>query len=269
MSNNNAIISGLPSKEYRSRPGANASFLKKFAISPLYAANDDFESSAATDLGEYIHALTIDPASLENFACLPTTGEGSKKAREAWRAEHPDGVLLSPSAMENGKAAAASLKSYPYFGELMSMDGIDTEVSLFCKHPKYGFPMKARIDILANPKDGSIIIGDVKSYGKPLTKKTLFWDIRDRGYDIQLVHYRRCLQIIENRSPDEMALYFVESETKAHDCVKVTLDEGWLAHAEHRLDEYYRIYNECQESGVYPGFNFGSPLHLTLGDNLS
>jgi hypothetical protein len=269
MSNNNAIISGLPSKEYRSRPGANASFLKKFAISPLYAVNDDFESSAATELGEYIHALTIDPESIVNFACLPTTGEGSKKAREAWRAEHPEGVLLSPSAMENGKAAAAALKANRHFADLMSMEGVDTEVSLFCKHPKYGFPMKARIDILANPKDGQIIIGDVKSYGKPLSKKTLFWDIRDRGYDIQLVHYRRCLQIIENRSPDEMALYFVESETKSHDSVKVTLDEGWLAHAEHRLDEYYRIYNDCQESGVYPGFNFGKPLHLTLGDNLS
>jgi hypothetical protein len=268
MSNNNAIISGLPAKEYRSRPGANASYLKKFAISPLYAENDEFESSAATDLGEYIHALTIDPASLENFACLPTTGEGSKKAREAWRAEHPEGILLSPSAMENGKAAAASLKAYPHFNELMSLDGIDTEVSLFCKHPKYGFPMKARVDILADNSHG-LILGDVKSYGKPLTKKTLFWDIRDRAYDIQLVHYRRCLQIIGNRGPDEMALYFVESETKAHDCCKVILDEGWLAHAEHRLDEYYRIYNECKESGVFPGFNFGKPLTLTLGDNLS
>ena len=253
MSNNNAIISGLPARDYRSRPGANASFLKKFAISPLYAANDDFESSAATDLGSYIHALTIDPDSLKDFACMPTTGEGSKKARDAWRAENPEGILLSPSAMENGKATAAALKAYPYFADLMSTEGVDTEVSLFCTHPKYG----------------QIIIGDVKSYGKPLTKKTLFWDVRDRGYDIQLVHYRRCLQIIENRSPDEMALYFVESETKAHDCAKITLDEGWLAHAEHRLDEYYRIYNECQESGVFPGFNFGKPLTLTLGDNLS
>lgn len=268
MTKKNDIVSGLPSKEYRSRPGANASYLKKFAISPLYAENDDFESSAATDLGEYIHALTIDPASLENFACLPTTGEGSKKARDAWRSEHPDGVLLSPSQMENGKGAAESLKRFPHFTELMGKDGIDTEVSLFCEHPKYGFSMKARVDILCNPADGSIIIGDVKSYGKPLTRKSLFWDIRDRGYDIQLVHYRRCLQIISGRSPDEMALYFVESETKAHDCAKVILDEGWLAQAEHRLDEYYRLYNECQKSGVFPGFNFGKPITFSLGDTV-
>jgi len=267
MPNKNAIISGLPAKEYRSRPGANASFLKKFAISPLYAANDDFESSAATDLGEYIHALTIDPASLENFACLPTTGEGSKKARDAWRAEHPDGVLLSPSAMDNGRNAAESLKKNAHFKALMATEGVDTEVSLFCDHPRFGFPMKARIDILAKGGDG-IIIGDVKSYGKPLTKKSLFWDIRDRGYDIQLVHYRRCLQIIGECSPDEMALYFVESETKAHDTAKVILDEGWLAHAEHRLDEYYRLYAECVESDVYPGFNFGKPLTLSLGDTV-
>jgi hypothetical protein len=268
MSNKNAIIHDLPSTEYRSRPGANASFLKKFAVSPLYAANDDFESSAATDLGEFIHALTIDPASLENFACLPTTGEGSKKAREAWRAEHPEGVLLSPSAMENGKAAAAGLKANRHFTEYMSMPSMKTEVSLFCNHPKYGFPMKARIDMLVQ-EDDRILIGDVKSYGKPLTKKTLFWDIRDRGYDIQLVHYRRCLQIITNRTPEEMALFFIESETKAHDSAKVMLDEGWLAHAEHRLDEYYRIYADCHESGVFPGFNYGNALTLTLGDNLS
>lgn len=268
MSNKNAIISGLPSTEYRSRPGANASFLKKFAVSPLYAANDDFESSAATDLGSYIHALTIDPDSLKDFACMPTTGEGSKKARDAWRAENPQGVLLSPSAMENGKAAAAALKTNRHFNEYMSIEGVDTEVSLFCEHPKYGFPMKARLDILVHKGD-EIIIGDVKSYGKPLTKKTLFWDIRDRGYDIQLAHYCRCLQIITNRSPDEMALFFIESETKAHDSAKIMLDAGWLAHAEHRLDEYYRIYADCHESGVFPGFNFGNPLTLTLGDNLS
>jgi hypothetical protein len=35
-----------------------------------------------------------------------------------------------------------------------------------------------------------------------------------------------------------------------------------------RLDEYYRIYNDCWLSGVYPGINFGSPLKLTLGDTL-
>jgi hypothetical protein len=268
MSKYNRIISGLSFAEYKKNTGVNASYLKKFNVSPLFAETDTFESSAATDLGNYVHALTIDQGTLENFACLPTTGEGSKTARAKWRDEHPDGVLLSPSQMEQGKATADKLKAFPYFAEVMGRSGIDTEVTLFCEHPKYGWPMKARIDILA--MDGEeIYLGDVKTYGKALTKKQLFWDIRDRGYDLQLAHYRRCLQIVLNKSPKEMALYFAETETAAHDCAKVILDEGWLAHAELRLDEYYRLYNECHESGVYPGFNFGQPLTLTLGDTLS
>ena len=267
MSKINKVISGLSFAEYKQNPGVNASYLKKYNVSPLFAETDTFESSAATDLGNYVHALTIDQGTLENFACLPTTGEGSKTARADWRKAHPDGILLSPSAMEQGKATADKLKAFPYFHELMGRSGIDTEVTLFCEHPKYGWPMKARIDILA--MDGEeIYLGDVKTYGKALTKKSLFWDIRDRGYDIQLAHYRRCLQIALNRSPAEMALYFVETETAAHDACKVVLDEGWLAHAELRLDEYYRIYNDCYESDVFPGFNFGKPLTLTLGDTV-
>ena len=267
MSKTNQIISGLSFAEYKTNPGVNASFLKKFAVSPLYAKTDEFESSPATDLGSYVHALTIDKSSLSNFACMPTTGEGSKTARAIWRKENPEGVLLSPSAMEQGKKTAESIGQNKYFADLMAMKGLDTEVTLFSSHPRYGFPMKARIDILVMDGD-TMILGDLKTYGKPLNKKTLFWDIRDRGYDLQLVHYRRMLQQVLNRSPQEMALYFVETETAAHDSVKVTLDEGWLAHAEMRLDEYYRIYNDCYESDVYPGFNFGHPLTLTLGDNL-
>lgn len=268
MSKKHSIISDLSFAEYKANPGVNASYLKKYNVSPLYAETDTFESSAATDLGNYVHALTIDQGTLENFACLPTTGEGSKTARAKWRDEHPDGILLSPSAMEQGKATANKLQSFPQFHELMTSPGVETEVTIFCEHPKYGFPMKARIDILR--RDGDIlIVGDVKTYGKVLTKKQLFWDIRDRGYDIQLAHYRRCLQIVLNRTPQEMALYFAETESAAHDCAKVVLDEGWLAHADVRLDEYYRLYNECRESGIHPGFNFGKTLTLTLGDNLS
>jgi len=267
MSTYNKVVKNLSFAQYKSEPAVNASFLKKFAVSPLYASTDEFSSSAATDLGSFVHALTIDPSTLENFACLPTTGEGSKKARDEWRKAHPEGVLLSPSAMEQGKATAEALKRNGDFAHLMSREP-DTEVSIFAQHPRYGWDMKGRVDILLD--DGkTMILGDVKTYGKPLTKKSLFWDIRDRGYDIQLAFYRRIIQTVLNRTPDEMALYFVETETSAHDSVKVTLDEGWMAHAEMRLDEYFRIYDECHGTGIYPGFNFGKPLHLTLGDNLS
>jgi hypothetical protein len=268
MSNTkNQIVFDLPFTEYKKNPGVNASFLKKFSVSPLFASTDEFESSAATDLGNYVHSLLIDKGTLGNYACLPTTGEGSKNARAQWRKDNPNGILLSPSAMEQGKATAESLSRYPYYQELLDQGDVKNEVTLFCKHPRYGFPMKARIDILVQKKD-KMWLGDIKTFGNPLTKKALFWGIRDRGYDIQLAHYRRCLQIVLNASPEEMALYFVETETAAHDACKVTLDEGWLAHAEHRLDEYYRIYNDCYESEVFPGFNFGKPLNLTLGETI-
>jgi hypothetical protein len=259
------IILDLPFEEYKKNPGVNASFLKKFVVSPLYAKTDTFESSAATDLGNYVHALLIDRSSLNNFAVLPTTGEGSRKARDEWKKNNPNGILLSPSAMETGKACADSLIAYPPYKELVDLK-FDSEVTLYTEHPKYGFPMKARIDILHRGKE--MILGDIKTYGKPFTKKSLFWDIRERGYDLQLVHYRRMLQMVLNDSPAEMALYFVETETAAHDCVKVTIDEGWLSLAEHRLDQYYEQYAMCYDSGVYPPFNYGKPLNLSLGDPL-
>jgi len=266
------IVSGLPFAEYKKNPGVNASFLKKFNVSPKHAVEDVFEGNDATDLGSYIHALALDPSSLSQFNCMPTTGEGSRTARAIWLKENPEGILLSPKQMENGKACAQVIKEYDLFREFVSMDGYEPEVTILTEHPKYGFPMKARIDMLVRNEDG-IWIGDVKSFGgsnnsNAMTKKSLFYCIRDRGYDLQLVHYRRCIQQVLNRTPEAMYLFFVETGTPGHDRIRVELDEGWLAHAEMRLDEYYRIYNDCWLSGVYPGINFGSPLKLTLGDTL-
>jgi hypothetical protein len=266
--NKEGVFYDLPFSEYKQHPGVNASFIKKFAVSPLYAKTDSFKSSPATDLGNYVHALLIDRSSLENYACLPTTGEGSKTARAKWRSEHPEGILLSPDQMDTGNVTAEALKNNPMFKEFMSMETVATEVSFFYKHPKFGFWMKARIDILAIDKNGDIHIGDVKTYGKPLTKKTLFWDIRDRGYDIQMAAYYRAIQNLMKKSPVSHTFFFVETETDAHDQAAVSIDDGWLAHAEHRLDEYYRIYNECQSEDVWPGFNFGKPLTLSLGDTV-
>ena len=265
------IISGLSFADYKKNPGVNASFLKKYVVSPKYAVEDVFEGNDSTELGSYVHALLLDPTTLDQFVVLPTTGEGSRKARAAWQDANPEGIILSASQMETGKACADALKGYDLFTEFMSLEGRENEVTIVTEHPKYGFPMKARLDIFVNNDEG-IYIGDVKTFGgsqyqKAMTKKALKYCIRDRGYDLQLVHYRRCVQQVLNRTPEKMYLYFVETGTPGHDRIRVDLDEGWLAHAELCLDEYYRIHNDCYQSGVYPGLNFGSPLTLTLGDN--
>ena len=218
-----SINHGVPAKDYHAIDAINASFLKKLAVSPLYAHTDKFDGSKAADFGSYIHALALDPSELANFACLPTTGEGAKKARDAWKAANPDGILLSPSEMEKGKAILEKLNNHPEFVEMKSAKDYASEVTLLCEHPTYGFPMKARLDMYA-PGYG---VGDIKTFGSPITKKALFWRVRDSGYDVQFAHYRRMLQLCGESTPDLMEFYFCETETDGLDIVTVSLDEGW------------------------------------------
>lgn len=256
------VTVGMPDKEYFAINALSASFLKKFRVSPLRAQTDDFDGSAATDLGSFIHASLLSPSELSNFACLPTTGEGSKNARAAWKQANPDGVLLSPAQMDNGNAVIEKLKKHPEFAAVASHPDVLKEVVLQCKHPKFGFPMKAKLDLFIP----CTTIGDVKTFGAEMTKRALYYRIIESGYDLQLAHYRRMVQIIYNRTPDVMELYFGETETPGHDACTVSIDEGWLAMAEMKMDGLYEQYADCLESGVWPGVNYGKKLTLSLGE---
>jgi len=256
------VTVGMPDKEYFAIPALSASYLKKFRVSPLRAQTDDFDGSAATDLGSFIHASLLSPSELSNFACLPTTGEGSKTARAEWKKQNPDGILLSPAQMDNGQVVIEKLRKHPEFAYVNAHPDVLKEVVLQCKHPKFGFPMKAKLDMFIP----CTTIGDIKTFGSELTKKALFYRIVDSGYDLQLAHYRRMVQMIYNRTPDMMELYFCETETAGHDVCTVSLDDGWLAMAEMKLDGLYEQYADCLESGVYPGVNFGKKLTLSLGE---
>ena len=256
------VTVGMPDTEYFAIKALSASFLKTFRVSPLRAQTDDFDGSAATDLGSFIHASLLSPSELSNFACLPTTGEGSKKAREAWKTENPDGVLLSPSQMDNGHSVIEKLKKHTDFIGVSSHDDVLKEVVLQCKHPKFGFPMKAKLDLFIP----CTTIGDIKTFGSEMTKRVLYYRIIESGYDLQLAHYRRMVQMIYNRTPDTMELYFAETETAGHDVCTVSIDDGWLAMAEMKLDGLYEQYADCLESGVWPGVNYGKKLTLSLGE---
>lgn len=256
------VTVGMPDKEYFAINALSASFLKKFRVSPLRAQTDDFDGSAATDLGSFIHASLLSPSELSNFACLPTTGEGSKKARESWKQANPDGVLLSPSQMDSGNAVIEKLKKHTDFVNVSSHSDVLKEVVLQCKHPKYGFPMKAKLDLFIP----CTTIGDIKTFGSEMTKRALYYRVIESGYDLQLAHYRRMVQMIYNRTPDVMELYFAETETAGHDVCTVSLDDGWLAMAEMKLDGLYEQYADCLESGVWPGVNYGKKLTLSLGE---
>jgi hypothetical protein len=256
------VTVGMPDKEYFAIKALSASFLKKFRVSPLRAQTDDFDGSAATDLGSFIHASLLSPSELSNFACLPTTGEGSKKAREAWKTENPEGVLLSPSQMDNGHSVIEKLKKHTDFIGVSNHPEVLKEVVLQCKHPKFGFPMKAKLDLFIP----CTTIGDIKTFGSEMTKRVLYYRIIESGYDLQLAHYRRMVQMIYNRTPDTMELYFAETETAGHDVCTVSIDDGWLAMAEMKLDGLYEQYADCVESGVWPGVNYGKKLTLSLGE---
>lgn len=258
------VTVGMRDKDYFAIPAVSSTFLKKMRVSPYKAKHDDFDGSAATDLGSYIHAFLLSPAELENFACLPTTGEGSKKAREAWKAENPEGVLLTPKQKETADDIIPKILNLPEFASIHGDAEVLKEVVLQAKHPKYGYDMKAKLDLFVPCRR----IGDIKTFGSEITKKSLYWRVIDSGYDIQLAHYRRMVQYIYGETPDNMELYFAESstDTAIHDVCTVSLDDGWLALAEMKLDGLYEEYDRCLQSGVWPGFNYGKKVTLSLGE---
>lgn len=104
------------------RPGCghvHISTLKQMAKSPAhYRQMADFglEASGAMNLGSAVHALV-----LEDGAGLVKFDGASRRGKEwtAFKAEHPDSVIVTAAEMDEARAIAASVRAHPRASELL------------------------------------------------------------------------------------------------------------------------------------------------------
>jgi hypothetical protein len=128
---------------------------------------------------------------------------------------------------------------------------VHREVSVFAEVD--GVPSRARFDALSGETRRGIIAADVKTTDCA-TKTEFERSVAKWGYDLQAGHYEDVYLASEGRPVAEF--YFIAVEKNAPYEVGVfLLPELWAQIGKQKAAEARRIYRECVESGVWPGYD--------------
>ena len=180
-------------EEYAIRPGLRSSDMKRLYRTPSefwLSRQEGYQpkpQSKAMGLGEYVHALLLEPDRLEKFAVNPgldgRTAEGKK-----WAAENADKNIISLADAELAKRLAWKCQNHPRAGKLVSAQA-DKEVSL--EGSCNGRPAKIRLDChLPGTDSMNGIIGDIKTTRHDRVEDFLH-DCAVYDYDLQAEFYKQ------------------------------------------------------------------------------
>lgn len=169
-------IYDIPAAEYHADSWAvSASMLKLFAKDRVeyrqkYVTGfGATESTAAMNLGTFIHAAVLEPDTLaQQFAVIPSEfstqkGLSTKPAALAWAQNQGDKILLTGDEMTRGAAACSSIQTLlrDTFGNDWR-DQFHIEKSIYWEES--GIHMRARLDMIHRDKyEGKPLIIDLKS----------------------------------------------------------------------------------------------------------
>jgi hypothetical protein len=244
------IHKNLPFSEYLKLPGLNASKLKPYSISPrfgYYKEHKEFESSEAMTTGTLVHSFVLEGVEAtekmikENyitsgFPVNPSTdkpyGQDSKKFKE-WHAEQGNKEIVTDIQLAQAKKITRAVTSHSKSRHILSIaPNREMAITWTCEYT--GMPCKAMVDF-----SGNLFAGDLKTFGKQLTKKSIEREILDRQYHLQFAFYRDGL-IANGFDIEDFYAIFVQSKDDYDvGCFKIndaTMDKG-------RNDYIKAIYN--------------------------
>lgn len=213
-------------------------------------------TSRAFDLGHAVHAkvlgvgagvITYPPEHL-----TPSGNVSTKAATVAWETEQRDAGFTPISPWEAAKvdAMAEAVLTHATARPIFEV-AEHREVSVFSDID--GVPVRARFDALSGETKNGVYAADLKTcddatpegFGKSVAK----W-----GYDVQEGHYEETYEASEGRPIDQFFLIAVE-KSGPYEVAVHRLPTMWVEMGKKKAAEARRIYKECTESGVWPGYD--------------
>tara|TARA_R110002020_G_scaffold180191_1_gene374442 strand:+ start:2876 stop:3772 length:897 start_codon:yes stop_codon:yes gene_type:complete len=279
------IYNNLPFAKYLKLPGLNASKLKPYSISPrfgYYKEHKEFETSEAMTTGTLVHSYVLEGAEAtkkmikdnyitSGFPINKSTGkpygQDSKKFKD-WHTEQGNKEIVTEIQLAHVKKITRAVTSHSKSKGILALSpNRETAITWTCEYT--GMPCKAMVDF-----NGGIIAGDLKTFGKQLTRNSIEREILDRQYHLQFSFYQDGL-IANGINIQEFYAIFVQSKDDYDvGCFRIndaTMDKG-------RNDYIKAIYNYQKatddqsefKDGLFPEIeSIGIPsYHLNRDDEI-
>ena len=248
------IVEGMPDAEYHARPELSSTGARVLLDSPArfrFWQDNPQPPKAAFDVGSAAHSLILGVGDgtviYPDEHLTPSGAVSTKAATVAWAEEQRKNGLI-PIGRADGERvqamAEAVLAHGPARAILERLAG--REVSLF--QEVEGVPVRARFDLLG---DGEA--ADLKTTGRGAGPGEFNRHIANFGYYIQRRWYDDAYEAETGRRLADFPLIVVES-TPPHLVAVYDLDVMYEDAAEKKCRDARRIYRECTESGVWPGY---------------
>ncbi|MEE9352562.1 MAG: PD-(D/E)XK nuclease-like domain-containing protein [Thiotrichaceae bacterium] len=278
------IHKNMSFSEYRKMDGLNASLLKPYSISPargLYKETKEFKKTMAMSLGSIVHAHILEgkEAAQElinshyitsgfpvNESTNKPYGETSGKYQDWLKTQDPSREVIFPDILDTTvNNIVKAVSRHPGAVDMLTLAvHRETAITWICKYT--GKKCKAMVDYFGNRT-----AGDLKTFGREMTKSSIEREIYDRQYHLQFAFYRDGL--IENGiAVDEFNVIFAgtSEENDVAACIinADTLEAGRNSYL--TAIENYNIAKNCTGSqvGLFPEvIEIGIPnYHLNNDD---
>ena len=244
----------MNSREYRSDPSWNQSFLKKMMISPAHAkASIGKPPTDAMEFGSALHDYILEPDTFyARYRVMDKldgrTKEGKAQAEDRARLEAHGVKILTSADMALLNGMWEGIEKNPLAaGYIWGGEGYN-EHPLFWTCHYTGTPCKARLDRVV---PGRYIV-DLKTIGKEASKSALWYQIRDFGYDFQAAFYQEAWRMTAG---EVLPFIMVFVETKPPHGVRVVrLEQEMVNTAFTQCLDTLKEALYCQQSGQWPAY---------------
>jgi hypothetical protein len=215
-------VPGLSFDEYASRPGLNASLLKKPTAAHMRheLMRTEEKLSYAFALGEAFHKAVLEPdlfdgdGMLQYFQYSPTAGIATKAAREALAAD-PTRPIVTPEIIDKARYLRDAVYCHRFASKLLRGES-QRELSGFAWDEENQVMRKIRVDFL--PGGPSNFLVDLK-----MTRSVDAWkfrkSVREFGYGLAAAYYLDTHRMISGQSRELFYLIAAEGPTGANDDV--------------------------------------------------
>lgn len=233
------IIDNMPFNEYLSIDRLSASSLKNFQKSPAYYMQQKSvkkEPSDAMKLGTMIHTWMLENKTFHNmYYAIPKLDKRTKDGKAAYQS-----YLNSANGRE-----LIDEKLVDRFTKLPIKDKSKNEVTVLWEHN--GIKCKSRFDMLY--EDG---IEDLKTINNIFNIDRDFYKF---GYHIQAGFYAQAFKEAFGKWPKFFNFTFISTDPEYFDLVTCPISFEYLELGRMRVLELIKKYQECKESGKYPGIS--------------
>ncbi|MYU20766.1 hypothetical protein GTY84_02630 [Streptomyces sp. SID8352] len=153
-------------------------------------------------------------------------------------------------------AMADAIRQHPVAGPLFTPGSGVAEQSIYWTDRRTGVRCRCRPDWMPTRQDnGRLVVVDYKT-AKAVDEAALAKAVYDRGYHAQAAFYLDGVKAAGLHGDQEPAFIFVfQAKTAPYLVHLVELDSPALALGADRNERALRIYAECENTGIWPGFN--------------